>query len=424
MTDRRIVCPKCSCQIKLTDSLVGPWIEKAQKQFETRQKKAELEFRKRESVLLKSQLALTKAHAAIDAEVSSRLHAERHAIAEVEAKKARLALATDLKRRDKKMIELQEDLRAKDGKLAQAQKAHAEIMRRSRELDDARRELDLSVERRVEESLVTVREQARSEIEDRFKVAVTEREIQIVGMRRQIEDLRRSAEQSSQQLQGEALEAELESSLRYRFPADLFEPVAKGSFGGDLIQRVLNSAGQVSGTILWECKRTKAWSDRWLKKARADQRAASADMALIVSNILPNGVQNFDLIENVWVTQLRFSLPLATALRQSLIEAAEGRRATEGHRGKVELVYKYLTGVQFKQRIQGIVEHFADMRQDLDRERVATMRIWAKREAQLRAVLDGSAGLYGDIQGIVGGAMAEISQLDLKSIADTKPNSE
>ncbi|MEO8320766.1 MAG: DUF2130 domain-containing protein [Bradyrhizobium sp.] len=422
MTDGRIVCPKCFCQIKLTDSLVGPWIEKAQKHSEARQKKAEAEFQKREFALQKSQLALTKARAEIDDEISSRLRAERHAIAEAETKKARLALVTDLKRRNKKMIELQEDLRAKNGKLAAAQKARAEVMRKSRELDDARRELDLSVERRVQESLVTVREQAKSEIEDRFKVAVTEREIQIVGMRRQIEDLRRSAEQSSQQLQGEALEVELESALRHRFPTDLFEPVTKGLFGGDLIHRVVNPSGQVSGTILWECKRTKSWSDRWLKKARLDQRSANADVVLIVSSTLPSAIRNFDLIENVWVTQLGFSLPLATALRQSLIDTADGGRATEGHRSKMELVYKYLTGVQFKQRIEGIVERFTDMRQDLARERIATMRIWAKREAQLQAVLDGSAGLYGDIEGIVGRAMPEIQQLDLQLIADSKPD--
>ena len=110
---------------------------------------------------------------------------------------------------------------------------------------------------------------------------------------------------------------------------------------------------------------------------------------------------------------MRFALPLATALRQSLIDQVDRRKANEGHRSKVELVYKYFTGVQFKQRIEGIVERFSDMRRDLDRERAAMMRIWAKREAQLQAVLDGSAGLYGDIQGIAGRATPEIQQLSL-----------
>lgn len=420
MTNAHVICPRCHNRIKLTKTLVKPWIASVRKQFEQQRKKSESDLSKREAALRNSQRALTKAHTAIDAEVSARLHAERATIADVEAKKARLALAADLKRRDQQMVELQNDLRARNDKLAQAQKAHAEVIRKSRALDDAKRELDLSIQLKVQESLEVVRQQAKSEIEDRFKSALTEREAQIIGMRHQIEDLRRRAEQGSQQLQGEALELELESSLRRRFPTDLFEPVAKGVFGGDLIHRVMNQSRQLTGTILWECKRTKAWSDRWLTKARADKRAAKAELVLIVSDRVPDHVQNFDLVDDVWITQVRFSLPLATALRQSLIDRAESRKLNEGHLSRSELVYKYFTGVQFKQRIEGIVEQFSDMRRDLDRERAAMMRIWAKREAQLQAVLDGSAALYGDIQGIAGRAVPGIKQLDLQLIENAK----
>ena len=114
-------------------------------------------------------------------------------------------------------------------------------------------------------------------------------------MQRQIEELRRKAEQGSQQLQGEALEIELERMLRSRFPRDLIEPVPKGEFGGDVLHRVLGPAGQTCGTILWESKRTKNWSDGWLAKLRDDQRAAKAEIALIVSSALPKGVETFDL---------------------------------------------------------------------------------------------------------------------------------
>jgi hypothetical protein len=118
-------------------------------------------------------------------------------------------------------------------------------------------------------------------------------------MQRQIEDLRRKAEQGSQQLQGEVQELALEALLRQKFPRDLLEPVPKGEFGGDLIQRVLGPAGQICGAILWEAKRTKNWSDGWLGKLREDQRAAKADLALIVSHALPKGLQTFDQIDGV-----------------------------------------------------------------------------------------------------------------------------
>ncbi len=416
MTNTRIVCPKCLYQIKLTDAAAKPWIAAVREQFETSRKRREAELTRREVALRKSQFALTKAHAAIDAEVSSRLLAERNRIAEAEAKKARSSLAAEFKKQDRKMTELRSNLRINNAKLATAQRARAEVIRQSRALTDAKRKLNLSVELKVQKSLELVREQAKSEVELRFKSTLTEREAQIVGMRHQIEDLRRRAEQGSQQLQGEALELELESALRHRFPTDLFEPVAKGLSGGDLVHRVMNDSKKLSGTILWECKRTKAWSDRWLAKARADQRAANADVALIVSDRLPEDIQNFDIIDKVWVTQVRFSLPLATALRQSLINTADSRSLTEGHRTKVDLVYQYFTGTQFKQRIEGIVESFSDMRKDLDRERAAMMRIWAKREAQLQAVLDGSAGLYGDIQGFAGRTMPNIQNFDLPLI--------
>lgn len=178
MTDAHITCPRCQSRIKLTETLVKPWITSIRKQFELQRKKGEIDLAKRESALRKSQMALTKAHAAIDAEVSARLHDERATIADVEAKKARLALAADLKRRDEKMLELQNDLRAKNEKLKTAQKAHAEVIRKSRALDDAKRELDLSIQLKVEESLEVVRQPAKSEIEDRFKSALTEREAQ------------------------------------------------------------------------------------------------------------------------------------------------------------------------------------------------------------------------------------------------------
>jgi hypothetical protein len=162
---------------------------------------------------------------------------------------------------------------------------------------------------------------------------------------------------------------------------------------------------------LWECKRTKAWNDVWLAKLRDDQRSAKAEIALIVSTVLPKGLETFDLIDGIWVTKLRYAIPLAIALRQSLSELANSRQAAEGQRSKMEMVYQYLTGPQFRHRIEAIIENFTDMQLDLDRERKTMMRIWAKREAQLKGVLDSSAGLYGDLQGIAGRAMPEIEGL-------------
>jgi len=163
-------------------------------------------------------------------------------------------------------------------------------------------------------------------------------------MQRQIEELRRRAEQGSQQLQGEVSEMELEALLKAKFPHDSIDPVPKGQHGGDILQRVVGPAGMRCGTMLWESKRTKNWSDGWLTKLREDQREAKAELSIIVTQVLPKGVETFEYIDGIWVTHPRSALPVAMAMRQSLIEVAAARKATEGQQTKTEMVYDYLTG--------------------------------------------------------------------------------
>ncbi|MEQ1934769.1 MAG: DUF2130 domain-containing protein, partial [Fimbriimonadaceae bacterium] len=228
----------------------------------------------------------------------------------------------------------------------------------------------------------------------------------------------RKAEQGSQQLQGEVFELELEGLLRAKFPLDSIEPVAKGKEGGDVLQRIVGPLGQACGAILWESKRTKNWSDGWLAKLRDDQRTAKAEAALLVSEVLPKGVQSFDLIDGVWVAEPRCAMPLAIALRQSLVELTMARQAGEGQQTKMELVYQYLTGPRFKHRVEAIVEKFSDMHEDLEKERKNTMRLWAKREAQIRGVIESTAGMYGDLQGIAGRSLQEIEGLSVPLLGD------
>lgn len=416
MSDAQIICPQCSTPIKLTESLAAPLIAQTRKQFEAQLASKEADFARRETVLRQTQQDLARAREAIDEEVAKKLKAGRASISEDEARKARIALANELEQRDKQLSELQLNLSTNNAKLAEAQQAQADVLRKQRELDDARRELDLNVEKRVQESLVAVHAKAKLDAEEGLKAKLSEKEQQVASMKIQIDDLRRKAEQGSQQLQGEALELELEYLLRARFPRDLIEPVPKGECGGDVLHHVLGHAGQTCGTIIWESKRTKNWNEAWFAKMRDDQRVAKADIALIVSSVLPKGVEAFDLIGNVWVTEPRFAVPLAIALRQLLIDVAAGRLAREGQNTKMELVYQYLTGPQFRHRIDAILEKFNDMRDDLDRERKTMTKLWARREAQLNGVLDSTAGLYGDLQGIAGRAMPEIEGLDVLMI--------
>ena len=423
MNEPTIICPNCKSEIKLTESLAAPLIEATRRQFEHTIAEKEQQVANREAAICEQKTAIEKARGAIDEQVSEKLKAEREKIIAEEAKKARLILETDIEWKTKEVADLQEVLKDRDIKLAEAQKTQVDLLRKQRELDDAKRELDLTVEKKVQESLTVVRNKATQEAEDGLKLKVLEKEEQIACMQRQIEELKRRAEQGSQQLQGEVLELELESLLRAKFPRDTIEPVAKGEFGGDLLQSIVGPFSQHCGSILWESKRTKNWSDGWLPKLRDDQRAAKADIALIVSNALPKGVETFDLIEGVWVTETRCAIPVAIALRQSLIELSSARQANEGQQTKMESVYQYLTGPRFRHRVEAIVEKFADMQADLDKERKTTTRLWAKREAQIRGVIESTMGMYGDLQGIAGRALPEIDSIDTLSL-DYSPKSE
>ena len=353
--------------------------------------------------------------------MAEKLVLERAKIVAEESKKAKLALQTDIDQKARELAELQDILAQREVKLAEAQKAQADLIRQKRELDDAKRELDLTVEKRIQDGLSVTREQAKKEAEEGLKLKVMEKEQTIASMQTQIEELKRRAEQGSQQLQGEVQELELEAVLRTKFPRDTVEPVPKGEFGGDALQRVMGPLGQVCGTILWESKRTKNWSDGWLVKLRDDQRTAKAEIAVIVSQTLPKGVESFDLIEGVWVTESRCAIPVATALRQSLIELSGSRLASEGQQTKTEMVYQYLTGPRFRHRVEAIVEAFSSMQEDLDKEKKVITKQWAKREEQIERVMGATVGMYGDLQAIAGKSLQEIEGLELGALESKNP---
>jgi hypothetical protein len=416
MTEPTIICPQCKTEIKLTESLAAPLLQVTKREFEQRLAQKDADAAKREAALREREAVLAKAKETLDEQVADKLKLERGKIAAEEARKARLALSNDLEQKSKELLEIQGILRQKDEKLAEAQQAQADLLRKQRELDDAKRELDLTVEKRVQEELTATRDQAKKEAEDALKFKVMEKEQTITSMQKQIEELKRRAEQGSQQLQGEVQELELEALLTSKFPQDTIQPVAKGEHGGDVLHRVAGSFGQSCGTILWESKRTKNWSDGWLIKLREDQRQAKAEISIMVSQALPKEVETFEFIDGVWVTHPKAALPVAIAMRHTLMEVASARQASEGQQTKMEMVYQYLMGPRFRQRVQAIVEGFSSMQQDLDKERKVIMKQWAKREEQIDRVMQATVGMYGDLQGIAGKTLQEIEGLEFKAL--------
>lgn len=416
MSEATVVCPKCRHEFAISEAVTASIESKLQAKYLEESAKREKSIAAREQSLAASQAAIARAQAGIDEQIAAKLQSERVAIATDEARKARLALESDLTGKDRMITQLGETISTMNAKLGDAQKAQADLLRKQRELDDAKREVELTVEKRVQESIGTAREQAKKEAEESLKLKVAEGEHKIASMAKQIDDLKKKAEEGSQQRQGEVAELELEATLRAKFTRDTIEPVPKGQFGGDAVHRVVTMTGQVAGTILWESKRTKTWSDGWLSKLREDQRAAKAEIAIIVTQILPKGVQSFDLLEGVWVTSPGFVVPLAVALRQSLVDLADARIAGEGQQTKMELVYQYLMGTGFKQRVQALVEQFTEMQDSLRKEQKWVTSKWAEREMQLELILKATAGMYGDLRGIAGRSLPQVEGLTLPAL--------
>ena len=293
MLEPKIKCPNCFTEIKLTESLAAPLIQETREQYEAQIAQTQLDVSKRENALKKQKQDLERAKQSLDEQIQSKVDQERKKIAIEEQKKAKAALSGDIDAQAQQLLELKTLLKDKEEKLTEAQKAQADLMRKERQLEDKKRELDLTIEKRVNASLSDVHKKAKQEAEDLLKLKVSEKEEQISSMQRQIEDLKRKAEQGSQQLQGEVLELSLEEDLRAKFPFDLIEPVKKGEFGGDILHHVVNPSGQKCGTILWETKRTKNWSDGWLVKLREDQRASAADISLTYDSCFAKRSRNF-----------------------------------------------------------------------------------------------------------------------------------
>ena len=446
-------CPNCQFEIKLDESLAAPLIAATRQDYEKKLAEQSAGFAKQKQALQDREDQLTKEREAVDdlvatkvkqerdkltAEASrkekavadreaaleqqrqtledtlaQRLKAERSRIADDEARKARQALGDDLDARSKELAELQTILKQRDDKLAEAQKAQAELVRKERQLEDAQREMELTIEQQVSGKLTAEREKAEKAADEKHALRLIEKDEKMASLQRKIEELQKKAEQGSQQLQGEALEIQLESMLAARFPHDRIEAVPKGEHGGDILQRVMTPTGTAGGTILWETKRTKNWSDGWLAKLREDQRQAKAEVAAIISVARPKDCDSFDQIDGVWVIAPHCVVPVAMTLRQTLMEVSAARQVGEGQQTKTQMLYQYLTGPKFRLRVQAIVEAFTDMEADLAKEKKAITRQWAKRETQITRVMEATVGMYGEMQGIAGKSVLEIEGLEI-----------
>lgn len=401
----QIKCPHCKKSFEMSAAVEENLRSTIEQEYKDRVEKDREVLEEERAELKRKTEDLATQRTSIEKEVTRRLEANRKTLEAA----ARDAADTELRT-------LREEMEAQATKLSEAQKNEVELRKQQRELEREKNEFQLKLTREIDSQRQKIVEETSARVADEYAQKELEWGKKHADMIKQMDELRRKADQGSQQTQGEVVELEIEALLKEAFPHDSIEPVAKGVKGGDIVQVVQTRTGVRCGAIVWEIKQTRSWSDGWPTKLKDDQREAKADLAVIVTATMPKGVERIGQVDGVWVVDLKSFVGLALALRAQLVEVAQARQAQAGRKSKAEEVYSYVVGTEFRERVKALVETFIDMKDGLDAEKRAFDKIWQRREKQIVRVIGTTAGMYGEVSGLVGSSLPEIKELSLEQL--------
>jgi len=443
--NKKIKCPECGESISIDDALTHQLEDKIKKELQEENKIKRSEMAKEKKVVEEKTRQLDEAQKNVQIEVNKKVN-EKLATekvnlwrkAKVEAEKQKTAeiklLEEQIKARGEKLIEdsrkenegerkmLEEQLADKDLKLKEANQNELTLRKEKQKLKDEKDAFELEKTRQLDEERKSIEEKASKKATEAQQSKIDQLRKQVSDANKTNDELTRQLGQGSQQTQGEVFELKLEEIISKAFPFDEVEPVPKGVSGADIVQKVRDRNGRECGQIIWESKNRKAWSEGWVQKLKDDQRAVKADLAVIVSSVLPRGMNGFNFHNGVWVCSVNFSTALATALRANLIALNQEKMMSVGKNEKMEVLYSYLTGIEFKQRVEAIIEAFSGMDAGLRKEKLVYQKLWSEREKQIQKVIANTAGMYGDLSGLV--TLPKIKTLELgegnSDVKDTK----
>lgn len=293
-----------------------------------------------------------------------------------------------------------------------------EMMKELRAEKQARANAELEAQKKLAAGEDKIREEVRKNADEAHRLKQLEMEKKLADTQRALEDAQRKASQGSQQNQGEVLELDLENRLREEFPFDDINEVKKGARGADLVQTVKNQSFAACGILLWETKNGK-WQPAWVGKFKQDIREANANIGVIVSQEIPSDYGDMKHLEaNVWVVKPSLAPILASALRTTILQVDVANRNNEGKDAKMEALYQFLVGPEFRHRVEAIVENYGTLQAEIEKEKRSAALRWAHQEKAIRAVIDNTIGMYGDLQGITNRALPSIKTLELDTDDD------
>lgn len=403
-----INCPKCGEKINVSDILYHQVQDQLKKEFADQVNQKDEEYRKKfiELESEKEQLSKDKEslQVQIDNAVKSRMDEEKKKLEKSIGQKIQDETAGQI-------ISLQEELNEKTTQVKELNKTKAEIERLKREKDELRDQVILEKETEFSEILKDAKAKARQQADDDSALKIKELEKQLGDQKKLAEEMKRKAEQGSMQLQGEVQELAIEEILGSMFPFDTISEVGKGIRGADVIQTVRNKYGVECGTILYESKRTKAFSNDWVNKLKADAVSTKADVCIIVTEALPDGVEKIGQRDGVWICTFNDFKGLVIVLRDSLIRIKDAYSSQTNKGEKMQMLYDYLTSNEFVMQVNAVIEGFTDLQNSYVQEKRAMERIWKQREKQLEKVLLNTNHFIGSIQGIAGSSIPNLKQI-------------
>ncbi len=414
-----IQCTECGSQIEMTKALS----ERLEKQMKEKYTK---EFAVKEQALLKEKQELEASQKNFAEDMEKKLEQEKIKLWKVAQEKAQEKVKGEM---DTKLKDLEEQNKEREKRLEKMQQEELALRKEKRLLEEKAKHAEVEMQRKLdaekkqlEETMKKSQELYEKELqiklEEEAKRKMMEKDQQVLQLKKTIDELKRKSEQGSMQLQGDAQEEDLKASLSMAFPMDVLEDVATGIRGADLVHQVNTVSGQNAGTILWESKSTKAWNKEWVKKLKDDQAQAKADICILTTTAMPEGITSFGEIDGVWVVAYNYAIAFAHMMRRTLLEVHRVKSSFEGRDEKMQILYDYLSGAQFKNRVESIVSAFSTMKEDLDAEKRAFQKHWARREKQIERVVTNTSGMYGDLEGIIGGQLPHIDYFALELPGD------
>lgn len=412
-----IKCPKCGFGFPMEEAVSEEYKRELREKMLAYQKQKDEEVKKQKDEFERKEKDLQEVLSRNEQELTKKMTEEKNRIRLSLEQELRKSISGDFEHQVKLLKEANQ---SNDEKLREARKKELEYLKKEQDLLAKEEELQITLQKQLIEERAALSEQIRIEElrkvelkETEFQLKLRELEKQLEDQKRLAEEMRRKAEQGSMQLQGEAQEMLLEEILHDHFPHDKVVEVGKGVEGADCILIVRNSAGHEYGKIIFESKRTKAWHNNWMDKLKNDMRSQQADLAILVTQVFPKNMDGFGEKDGIWICSFKEVTGLTSALRNAIIRVAESKKSEENKGEKMTMLYNYLTGNEFRQQIQAIVEGFSEMEQSIMKERMMMEKIWKERKKQLDKVLINTAGMYGSIKGIAGSSVVTIPLLEV-----------